>query len=182
MCGKNLMKTRWPLVLGAVLAFGLLASTVFKFARSRMGEASDAQSRKAAFQEIFGSPAPGDVRSVASSWYRSGDIYIRWIRVGCGPQTIELVRARKRVEPSRYQVFQTTPGASHPPAPKIVLKLWLDSRDAIPSWWIDAADMPMNPERFTLGWRTSSKQDLVFVWLDASTGVVYAARNVSEYQ
>ena len=159
----------------------VLAAAGMLFGCSQVGDATDAPSRAAAFQELFGFPVTSDVSSVTSSWYRSGSLYIRRIRVGCGPRTIELIRSQKRVDPSHYQIFQAAPGAPHPPTRNVVPKLWSSSLDAIPKWWTDAADMPKNPGRFTLGWQTSSKQDLVFVWLDASAGVVYAARNVSEY-
>ena len=158
----------------ALVSFSLLLGC------TRVGEARDSRSREAAFQEIFGFPAPSDVTDVISSWWKSSDSSVRWIRVGCGAPTIDAVRRLKRVQPSHYVMLTASPGAPMGPRRRKVFQWWTDNIEAMPGWWVGAADLPINPERFTLGSQTAGKQDLVFVWLNAGTGVVYAARMVCE--
>jgi len=158
----------------ALVCFSLLLGC------SRVGEARDSRSREAAFQEVFGFPVPGDVTGVLSSWWRLDDSYVRWIRVGCGAPTMDAVRRLKRVQPSHFVMLTMKPGTPMGPRRRNVFQWWIDNLDATPGWWLGAAGLPLNPEHFTLGSQTGAKQDLVVVWIDAGTGVVYAARMVCE--
>lgn len=130
------------------------------------GDASDKQSRDAAFQELFGFAPPRDVSDVRSSWRKNFFHYVQWMRVNCGPPTLAKMRSQGKAWPERFVILTVEPGRQYPKV------------DA-PSWWNDAT-LVAAPERFVLQGTTSSKLDVVYVWVDASAGVVFAARNVAD--
>jgi hypothetical protein len=130
------------------------------------GDARDNKSRDAAFQDLFGFAPLSDVIDVKSSWRKNFSTYVCWIRVSCGVPTISKIRSHGRSWPDRFVILTIAPGAHAPAANS-------------PPWWNDA-NLAAEPERFVLPRSTSAKLDMVYVWVDAGRGAVYAARNVAK--